>query len=67
MCFSDRVNAESYQKTLRKVILPWPAKSPDLNPIENMRSIVKRGIPVSLSATGDLKERGAGLGTSARG
>jgi transposase len=87
---TDRVNAESYQKMLRKVIrckkckgkifmqdgakphsarstmeflkeekvqvLPWPAKSPDLNPIENMWSIVKRKIRVPLSATAeDLK------------
>jgi transposase len=34
-------------------VLPWPVKSPDLNPMEDMWSIVKRRIRVPLSMTAE--------------
>src|SRR5262245_20627224 len=37
-------------------VLPWPAQSPDLNPIENLCALVKRSISKQKERAQNLKE-----------
>ena len=49
-CHTSKVTRE-YFATHRMTVLPWPANSPDLNPIENIWSILKQMVETRVPKT----------------